>query len=245
MTALDGSVSFKAFCIYEEAVVMNNPKTDVRKLTVLAMLTALAYVTVQFSSFVFPIKISGILSLEAKDCIIVIGAFLYGPISGVIMAVTVALLEFVTFSTTGWIGMLMNIISSVLFVLPASWIYKKKHTLKGALIGLLVGVVMMTGAMLLWNYLITPLYMRVERQMVVDMLLPVFLPFNLLKGGLNAAMALVLYKAISNVLRKMKLVSSETPQKKVSNKVSATVVIVAVIVAATLVLTALVWSGII
>ena len=224
---------------------MNNQKADVRKLTVLAMLTALAYVTVQVSALAFPIKISGILSLEAKDCIIVIGAFLYGPISGVIMSVTVALLELVTFSTTGWIGMVMNIISSVMFVLPASWIYKKKHTLKGALVGLLVGVLMMTGAMILWNYLITPLYMRVERQMVVDMLLPVFLPFNLLKGGLNAAMALVLYKAVSNVLRKTKLVTVEAPQSKVSQKVSATVVIVAIIVAVTLVMTALVWSGII
>ena len=37
---------------------------------------------------------------------------------------------------------------------------------------------------------------------VVELLLPVFLPFNLLKGGLNASITFLLYKPIVTALRK-------------------------------------------
>ena len=49
------------------------------------------------------------------------------------------------------------------------------------------------GVMLLWNYLITPLYMvGTTRSMVAAMLPTVFLPFNLVKGGLNMALILLI-----------------------------------------------------
>ena len=54
--------------------------------------------------------------------------------------------------------------------------------------------------------------------MVVKMLIPTFLPFNLVKGGINVTLALLLYKPIVNTLRKAKLVppsSSSAGQKKI------------------------------
>ena len=41
--------------------------------------------------------------------------------------------------------------------------------------------------MLLWNYLITPIYQKMPREAIVDLLLPLFLPFNAVKGGMNLA----------------------------------------------------------
>lgn len=224
---------------------MNNKKVDVQRLTVLAMLTALAYASVWFSSIIFPVKIQGMLSLEPKDCILAIGAFLYGPTAGVLVSVVVSLLEYVTFSTTGWIGLVMNILSSVMFICPAAWIYKRRHTLQGALIGLITGTLLMTAGMLLWNYLITPLYMEVERSMVVAMLIPVFLPFNLLKGGMNAALTMVLYKAVAQMLRKSKLLPpSGAVSQPVNKKKSVGIWICALLIAVTLIVTGLVWAGI-
>lgn len=68
----------------------------------------------------------------------------------------------------------------------------------------------MTIIMLLWNYLITPIYMGYPREAVAELLLPAFLPFNLLKGGLNTALTLLIYKPIVQALRKANLV--EVPQ---------------------------------
>lgn len=55
---------------------------------------------------------------------------------------------------------------------------------------------------LLWNYLITPLYMGYPREAVAKLLLPAFLPFNLLKAGLNVSFTFLLYKPVISALRK-------------------------------------------
>ena len=97
-----------------------------------------------------------------------------------------------------------------------SYIYKKKRTLSGAIVGLLAGCITMTVAMILWNYLITPLYMNATREQIVSMLLPVFLPFNLLKAGLNAGFTFLLYRPVITALRKSGLVEqskTDTPKK--------------------------------
>jgi len=59
--------------------------------------------------------------------------------------------------------------------------------------------------MLFWNYLITPLYMGIPRAAVAELLLPAFLPFNLLKGGINAGVTLVLYQPVARALARSKL----------------------------------------
>ena len=84
--------------------------------------------------------------------------------------------------------------------------------------GLVAGCIVMTGAMLLWNYLITPIYMNQPREVVAGMLIPVFLPFNLLKSVLNAGFTFLLYKPLVTALRKAGLIeaSSGTNVKKTS-----------------------------
>ena len=59
--------------------------------------------------------------------------------------------------------------------------------------------------MLVWNYLITPLHMGLERPIVASMLIPVFLPYNLLKCAANAALTLLIYKPLVNALRRAHL----------------------------------------
>ena len=120
------------------------------------------------------------------------------------------------------IGTIMNLISTCSFACTAAIIYKKKHTLKGAVIGLAVGSVVMVVTMMLWNWLISPLYMfeinspedlAAARASVEALLLPAFLPFNLLKAGLNSAFILCLYKPLVTALRKTGLIPSPNAQK--------------------------------
>ena len=221
---------------------MNQSSENIRWLTVSAMLTALAYACVALSSMVFPIKIEGFLSLECKDAVLMIGAFLFGPGTGLAMAAVVAVLEFLTFSGTGWIGLLMNVLSSALFICPAAAVYRRRRTFGGALIGLGCGAAAMCAGMILWNYVMTPIYMGVAREMVVGMLLPVILPFNLLKAALNGALTMLLYHAVVTVLRKAHLLppSDSAPARRGR---SVWVAGIALVCAAGLLLAALAWSG--
>ena len=68
--------------------------------------------------------------------------------------------------------------------------------------GLLTGCAAMVAVMMLWNYFLTPLYMGYPREAVAELLLPAFLPFNLLNAGLNASVTFLLYKPVVTALRK-------------------------------------------
>lgn len=235
----------RSFLFGKDAIHMREKKNlDVRRITVTAMLAALAYGCVAVSNLMIPIKIEGILSLEFKDTILMIGAFLFGPVTGLLMTLVVALLEFFTISTTGWIGLIMNILSSALFVCTAAAIYKRRRTLGGAVLGLVIGALLMTLGMILWNYIITPLYMQVERAMVAQMLIPVFLPFNLLKAALNGALSMMLYKSVVTVLRKAGLLAPAAQERPDQKKKSIAVAAISLVCAVTLLLAALAWSGI-
>jgi riboflavin transporter FmnP len=184
-------------------------KLPVKKLVTLAMLAAMAYIMV----FLVRIPVVLFLKYEPKDVVITIAGFLFGPLEAFLVSLVVSLVEMVTISDTGPIGALMNLLSTCAFACAAAAIYKRKRTLSGAILGLLVGSFLMVVVMLIWNWLITPMYMGVPRSAVEGMLLPVFLPFNLLKGGLNSVLTVMLYKPLVTTLRKVGLVSprSSTP----------------------------------
>jgi len=210
-----------------------------KEMTTLAMLTAIAYV------LVCTVRIPVVLFLkyEPKDVVITIGGFLLGPMASLISSAVVSLIEMVTISDTGPIGAIMNFLSTCSYACLAAWVYRRKHTIHGAIGGLIFGSVVMTMLMLLWNYLITPLYMGVSRQDVAGLLIPAFLPFNLLKAGLNSAITLLLYKPLVNGLRKAGLASPSN--SGTTGRKTPGVLVFAAILLATCVLAFLVMRGII
>ena len=178
-------------------------QSKVRKMILYALFAALAYVVMYF----IRIPVVLFLKYEPKDVIIALAAFILGPLSSVVISLVTAVVECFTVSDTGWIGLVMNFLSSVCFSGTAALIYYKKRTLGGAACGLIAGTLFTTAFMLLWNYLITPLYMGYPRAAVAELLVPYFLPFNLLKYTLNAALVMMLYKPVSSALKRSGLLS--------------------------------------
>ena len=218
-------------------------RMSTRSLTTLAMLTAIAYV-VMILSKMLP-QVSGFLQLDLKDTIICIGGFLFGPLSAAVISIVVAVVEMFTYSDTGIIGCIMNMLATCAFTCTASFVYAKVRTKKGAILGLALGVIVLTAVMLLWNYLITPLYMvGTTRSMVAAMLPTVFLPFNLVKGGLNMALILLIYKPVVTALRKARLAPESRSQEQPQSKLNAGFLLFAFALLATCVTFALVLMGI-
>lgn len=162
----------------------------------LALFVALAY----SSLFVCHLKLQ-FLSFEPKDALIIISAFMYGPLSGVLVAVTTSLIEMLTISTTGLYGLVMNIAGSATLAAVAGFIYKHKRTVLGAVISLVTAVAVMTAVMVVTNIIITPIYMGAPRQAVIDLIAPLLIPFNIVKGVFNASLTMILYKPFVTALR--------------------------------------------
>jgi len=168
----------------------------IKKLTALAVFAALAYV-IHFIHI--PVSF---LNLDFKDVIMTVAGMYFGPVSGVVVAILVPLLEFPT-SETGIYGLIMNLISSITFVGVASLIYKFKRTLTGAIVALVAAAMSMTAVMMVANLFITPFYMGVSREAVVNLIPTMLLPFNAIKSILNASLTLCVYKPMTNILRRV------------------------------------------
>ena len=124
-------------------------KTDkrIKKLTVLAMFSALAYIAM----IIIHIPVGGFLTFDPKDAVITIGAMFFGPLSGIVMSALVALCEMITISDTGPYGLIMNFISSAVFSTVAPLFYKKWRKISGAIVGLLCSVCATVAVMMIAN----------------------------------------------------------------------------------------------
>lgn len=215
---------------------------NTKKLVIIGMLSALAYILMVVGRF--PLVSIEFLKYDPKDIVIAIGGFLFGPLTVLFMSVVVSLLEMFTVSGTGIIGFIMNVLATCAFICPAAYIYQRKRSRAYAVMGLIIGVILMTITMLLWNYFITPIYMGYPRETVAAMLAPTFLPFNLMKGGINAAVIMLVYKPVTKALSASGLHSDKTEIAS-TPRVTVGISLVSALVLISCVLMALVYNGVI
>lgn len=183
---------------------MSSPRY--KKLTTLSLLCTMAYL----SMLAIRIPVVLFLKYEPKDVIITLGGFIFGPMASIMISVPVSIIEMLTVSDTGLIGLIMNILASCSFACTAAWIYKRQHSIKGALLGLFSGTVALTATMLVWNYVFLPIFLGFPREEVARLLFPAILPFNLLKGALNSALILLLYKHLLSAMNSRGLLPPHT-----------------------------------
>jgi riboflavin transporter FmnP len=206
---------------------MNNRinKFDTKKLVGMAMFTALAFIVSLATAW---LKIA-FLTIDIKDAVLTVGAFIYGPMAAFPMCIVTALISsLITGFETGIFGLMMDFFSSIIFAFTAALIYKYRRTMKGAITGLFVAVVIYTVAMVPLNLMITPLYTGQPVSAVAGLLKPLLVPFNFAKSVLNAAVVLFIYKPIITALRSAKFVREGSSDTKIG-KTTFVVLTVAII----------------
>ena len=195
---------------------MKNRK--VNWLVKVAMLGAVATVLMLFE-FPLPFIAPSFYELDFSEVPVLIGAFAMGPLAGLVIEAIKILLNFLINGTiTGGVGELSNFVLGAIFVLPASLIYNKTKTRKGALTGLIAGGLLMALLGCFTNaFVMLPLYskmMPIETILgmaaaiwpsidtVFEFVVMCVLPFNLLKAALVIAVTMMLYKRVSPLLKK-------------------------------------------
>ena len=176
-----------------------------KKLVVAAVFCALAFV----SMFIVRINVM-FLTFDAKDAVVTIAGLLLGPIYSLAISVAVPIIESLTIGDTGIWGLIMDLLSTMIFSCTCALIYKHKKNIKGAAVGLVSSVLAVTAFMILFNLFIVPLYTPGYTTAAVAKMVPtLFLPFNLTKALLNAAIVLILYKPASTALKATKVLPSK------------------------------------
>ena len=116
--------------------------------------------------------------------------FAYGP--GADTAVAAMAIVIHALTTGDWVGALMNLVATL--------VYQKMHTYKGAVIGLVLGVVAATALSMVANLTIGVWFWYGSVDVIAPLMLPAVLPFNLIKTVLNSVLTLAVYKAVSNLI---------------------------------------------
>lgn len=169
----------------------------IKKLCTMALLVALSIVMFTIFRFSpFPV-VANYYEYDMADVPILIGSFMFGPMAGLALSLVASVVQGLTVSIqSGPVGILMHFIATGAFAVTAGTIYKYKKTYLGAIISLVCGTLAMAAVMIPANLTITVRFYHVPYDVVKGMLLPVIIPFNLLKAGINSFIVFVLYKPI-------------------------------------------------
>lgn len=187
---------------------------SVRSLSVTAMLAAVAYL-LAFVEFPVPLSPS-FARMDLSDLPALMGAFAFGPLSGILIELVKNALQLLT-TSTGGIGEIANFLMGASYAATAGFIYKHHKTKKTALLACILASVVMGIAAALANYFILlPLF---ENFMPLDQLIASFaaflpfirtkldvvlfnaFPFNLLKGLVIGGVTMLTYKRLTPVLK--------------------------------------------
>ena len=206
---------------------MKNSTQKLNRIAATSIFAAIAYL----SMFLTPFRVD-FLTFDIKDAVMTIGALYLGPLAGLAMSAVTSLLEMFTISQTGIDGMIMNFVGSATYTVVAALIYTYRKSLKNAVLGLVAATLSMTAVMLAANLIITPGFKGVPVEAVIAMIPTLLLPFNLLKGILNAALVMLLYKPVTTAMRATRLAVGEQHKGTNKNTIIVTLVSLAVIAAA-------------
>ncbi len=178
---------------------MNRTEKTAR-LAKMAMLAAISLALMLLIRIPYPLFPQ--LVYDPADIPILISTFAFGPLAGLSITFVVSFIQAFPLAGDGIIGFFMHMMATGSFVLVAGLIYKRHKTKKTAVLALAVGSLIMTVIMVGWNLIVTPLYIGVPVQAIIAMVLPIFLPFNLLKAAINSVITFLIYKPIARFLHR-------------------------------------------
>lgn len=193
-------------------------KDTTRNLTVAAMLSAVAFI-LMFVEFPIPMLIPSFVKMDFSDLPALLGAFALGPVYGIVISFMKNLLHIVIKGTsTACVGELCNFMLGAVFSFVAGFIYKRNKSRSSAILGAVLGAAAMALFSVPSNYFITyPAYVQfyhMPMEAILGMyqaILPsanslikclvIFnMPFTLVKGLLDAAICMLIYKPLSPIL---------------------------------------------
>lgn len=186
---------------------------SLQKVIILALFGAVSLVLMQFEFPIIPMF--PYLKFDFSDIMVVIGGGLFGPMGAILTALIKVFLNFVLFggNVVSLIGMSSSLVASLAFTLPLIGTLKKDTVWNWVKSGTL-SVVSLTVLLALGNlFIFTPLYINLLNfnlgTSLVNYVVTVIVPFNLVKGIILTITSVVVYRLVITKLKRMLEVSNK------------------------------------
>lgn len=180
--------------------LQNENHWSTKQLVVMALMCAIALLLSFIEFPLFPA--ASFLKLDFSLVPTMVVGFAYGPGPGLVVGLACAMAHAAI--TGNWVGCLMSCIVAVVYIVPAAIIYRRMHTMKGGIVGLVVSTICLVVGIIIANLIIDPLFYGMPFEAVAALVVPAILPFNIIKGVLVSALILLVYKSTSNLITPMK-----------------------------------------
>lgn len=180
------------------------------------MLAAVAVVLQTFLEFPIPALIPGFIKFDFSDLPALVGSFAYGPIAGVAIELVKNLIHCLQ-TKSATVGELSNFLLGAVFVAVAGLIYKSNKNKKNALLGGIIGAIIMGIFSVPSNYFVVyPFYYNFmpkesvlgayqaimpSAKSILQCLLVFNLPFTIIKGLACVIITMLIYKPLSRFLK--------------------------------------------
>ena len=180
-----------------------------KRLALIAVFTALSF-TLSFLEIPMPLFGASFLKLDFGNVFILLISFLLGPIEGVIVCLLKESLRLIGSSSLG-AGELANFIVTSCFILLPSIIYRYRKNFKTVIITLIISSIIAVGVALIVNrYIIFPTFAILFGGSIFGMTVKeafstfwlAVLIFNFIKTVSVSIFTILLYKRLSNLLKK-------------------------------------------
>ncbi len=167
-----------------------------RRIAVTALFCALAFILTFVEIPIFPL--APWLEYDPSGIVAFVAALVFGPSTGAVVVVLPWVLK--TLFSFNVYGHLMAIVANLALVIPASLIARRVTGGRGLALGMVVGSAVALAACVLCNIVITPLYTAVSTADVLAMVVPILLPFNIIKIVINCAVTALIRKPVAQVV---------------------------------------------
>ena len=196
---------------------IGSKKSIAKFISVIGIMSALGFVFMLLE-FPLPFIIPGFIKFDFSELPALIVAFAYGPLEGILICLVKNVLH-LPFTTSNCIGELSNFILGAIFVGTAGVIYRKSKSRKTALIGTVVGAIVMAIVSIPSNYFVVYPAFSVIYGLPMDAIIGMYkallpaadnlikalvifnLPFNFAKGMIDAGICFLVYKRLSPILK--------------------------------------------
>ena len=142
---------------------------------------------------------------DGGDIPAIVGALIVGPWHGLLILAVICLVQLLTPNSSGFYGLLMHFLASGLMVFLPAFVWRRRGTQKALIISLIAAALLMTAVMIPLNLLIAPLFLGTSLDDVIKMIVPILIPFNLVKGLINIAASYLIFRGIQGIVRKIEL----------------------------------------
>ena len=165
-----------------------------KRIATCALLVAIALVASFIELPLFPP--APYLKYDPSGAVGLIAGLVFGPGTAAIVCV----LSWLPHVLMNPFGGIMGILCGLALAIPAALVYRRWCTTAGSLVGMAVGAAVTLVVAIVGNIIITPLYAGITTEQVIEMIVPILLPFNLIKIVLNCVVAQLVYKPVSKLI---------------------------------------------